>query len=272
MAISRVKHDNKKTGKSKITEIQVKSQKLKEIIPRTIHRGYVVQNEGEETYPYQNEDWRIVSDQVWNEANENLRGFVKSNEESDEKHVPRLTNKVVCGKCSDEEPSRRLFDTKTKYYVCPKCKQKHPIKDFDHLVLDNVIQHLLSFADKNMDSIQKITEHHFLYIPEREERELKKSLNATERAIQEQVIKDINGNEGLKSENVNTLVENYKDTLKSLKAKQEEIFQLRHSLSKGRGSTSIYSLQRSTLKSFEEEILLGTIKEVVYDGTPMCMR
>lgn len=152
-----------KQGKNKITRLNNKTYEVKwsaktiqSIIESTRYKGYRVFKGETIELP------RIVSDEVWEEANRKLKERIGS--KTRVKHKYLLVGKLVCGHCNYSLRVRRKVKYENKeifYYYCdsqvltgePKCNTgRFDAPELDRHIYDNLIMGIIMMQSRKLDS------------------------------------------------------------------------------------------------------------------------
>ncbi|NCT39590.1 recombinase family protein [Bacillus sp. EB93] len=245
----------------------VTTSDLRKWIPRIIHKGWLIQKVGGKTFDYYDENWRIIEEDAWEEANWKLRlTDPKIDDEEKEPYQALLVNKIRCSYCQplkkDDEESKIFFTKKNSYYRCITCGRSIPIKKFDQFVMEILIRDLKEMAHTRFDSIKRLIEVRFLDNPLKKEKELKKVLLHFEQEIHEQVKNNLDDFED--NNKVADLVDQYKTTHKKLLSIQTSIYRLKTAISEFKNFRFIEELSLETLLYKHQETLLGTLDEIIY--------
>ncbi|MCM3167921.1 recombinase family protein [Peribacillus frigoritolerans] len=246
---------------------EIKPEDLRQMIPREIYKGRLIQKVGGETFDYKDENWRIIDEDAWEEANWKL-SLIDSNiaDKEKEPYQALLVNKIRCSYCQplkeNDEEGKIFFTKKNSYYRCITCGRSIPIIKFDEHVMKRLISHLKEMAHTRFDSLKRLIEVRFLDRPLKKEKELKKVLLHFEQEIHEQVKNNLNDFED--NNKVADLVDQYKTTHKKLLGIQTSIYQFKTTITEFKSFRFIEELSLETLPNKHKETLLGTLDEIIY--------
>jgi site-specific DNA recombinase len=240
---------------------------IKKVIPRSLHRGEIVQHINGIPYPFTDDDARIVDDTLWTECNEKLRVTSPETFEEKEKNDPYyalLVGRVVCGNCdaSKDMVSPILFIKKKRYYVCPDCKNRLPIKEFDSFVLEKMLTHLKDMASEKRDMLQDLLKDKFLKPQMENKSKIEKKLLQLESKIKKKMDDITSGI--LPHSEIYTFVKDYKHESRRLASVGEQIHLMEGAIQTFDPNCVLRELKPEKLSQSEKAKLLATLKNVIH--------
>jgi site-specific DNA recombinase len=241
------------------------------IIPRTIHKGDLVQYVGGEPIPYKIKE--IVDDKVWEEANKNLKELCPHLYEEIEKKEPYpalLIGKIICLACSDlNDPEKTFYFKKQKVnYTCENeaCKRTLRMKEYDDDIAKKVLDKLKEIAAGQRVLLKHLIESRFLSQPRKEQEALKRKLFTIEMKVKETLARIIKG-EGDKSE-LDSLTRSYQEKHKRLANKDIQIFHLEKAVQEMDVDKYVNELGIEHLNHEQKRHLLSSVQKI-YDDESM---
>jgi site-specific DNA recombinase len=240
---------------------------VKKVIPRSLHKGEIIQHINGVPYPFFDKDARIVGDTLWEECDQKLRVTSPDIYEEKEKIDPYqalLVGRVVCGSCESckEKESPILFIKKKRYYVCPECESRLPIKEFDSFVLEKMLTHLRDMASEKKDKLQDLLKDKFLKPQIENKSKVEKKLLQLETKIKKKMEDIVSGI--LPQSEIDTLVKKYKDESRILASVSAQIHLIEGAILTFDPKSVLNELKPEDLLQSEKVKLLATLKDVIH--------
>jgi site-specific DNA recombinase len=241
----------------------ISSQFVKEIIPRTIHKGWQTQNESGKPISVEVEGTWIVSESVWQEANKKLEFTcpdVYEKKENKKPYQALLLDKIICVACSDSSKKKVYLVKKKVNYVCENCSRQRNTKDFDQHILESVLNKLIETASSNEERIKDFLTNHFLFYPRKETKKLRDRLLKLEEEIKENMEIMLSGSDCEKK--IHELTCEYQETYKRLIVIEDHMFQIEQAILLHQPDRYVSELKVERLTHDQKGSLLATVKEV----------
>jgi site-specific DNA recombinase len=249
--VQEMKKNSAILSKEKITPTFVKK-----IIPRTIHKGVIIQNVNGHPYPFYHKDAEIVDEHLWEKVNHKLCQIcpeLSEHAEKKEHYTALLVNKIHCKECN------HFFEKKKVYYTCPICNKQFPIKKFDEHVIEKVLVDLKGMASEKEKLLIELLERKFLSSHQHEKMMIKKRICILEDKIA-QAVKIGIGKE--KNEDIKHLVKEYKDKNRIYSEVDSRIHHIRQAILEFGPKIRIKEMTAHML-SIEEKISLLAVLKVI---------